>query len=228
MEELGRRFDAAAAEVAVIVVTPHNVHVEGHFAVVTAAHVGEWEVDGETRGGAPRAPTCRSSASRTAATIGRAGGDARSTGEPRCRSTSCARSASSSSPRRATCRSRSTSGWARRSRRCPGGVASDRERRHGHAHDCRRPVRLSTRRPRAYDAAAAGDPRLGPPRLPAARRAGRRRRRPTRSGSSSFCRVPLARKREQTSSRTWRRATSGCWWRRFRPRRRRATRPARP
>lgn len=47
MEELGRRFDASGAETA-IVVTPHNVHVEGHFAVVTAARVGEWEVDRET------------------------------------------------------------------------------------------------------------------------------------------------------------------------------------
>jgi aromatic ring-opening dioxygenase LigB subunit len=47
MEELGRRFDAAAVDTA-IVVTPHNVHVQGHFAVVTAAHVGEWEVDRET------------------------------------------------------------------------------------------------------------------------------------------------------------------------------------
>ena len=47
MEELGRRFDAAGAETA-IVVTPHNVHVEGHFAVVIAAQVGEWEVDRET------------------------------------------------------------------------------------------------------------------------------------------------------------------------------------
>jgi aromatic ring-opening dioxygenase LigB subunit len=47
MEELGRRFDAAVPDTA-IVVTPHNVHVERHFAVVTAAHVGEWEVDGET------------------------------------------------------------------------------------------------------------------------------------------------------------------------------------
>ena len=28
-----------------MVVTPHNVHVERHFAVVTAAHVGEWETD---------------------------------------------------------------------------------------------------------------------------------------------------------------------------------------
>ena len=44
MEELGRRFDAAAPDVAVVV-TPHNVHVERHFAVVTAARVGEWEVD---------------------------------------------------------------------------------------------------------------------------------------------------------------------------------------
>ncbi len=47
MEELGRRFDAAAPDVA-IVVTPHNVHVDGHFAVVTAARVGEWETDLET------------------------------------------------------------------------------------------------------------------------------------------------------------------------------------
>jgi aromatic ring-opening dioxygenase LigB subunit len=47
MEELGRRFDAAAVDTA-IVVTPHNVHVNRHFAVVTAARVGEWEVDRET------------------------------------------------------------------------------------------------------------------------------------------------------------------------------------
>jgi aromatic ring-opening dioxygenase LigB subunit len=46
MEELGRRFDAAAPDAA-IVVTPHNVHVDGHFAVVTAGHVGEWETDRE-------------------------------------------------------------------------------------------------------------------------------------------------------------------------------------
>jgi hypothetical protein len=44
MEELGRRFDAAAPEAA-IVVTPHNVHVEGHFAVVISARVAEHEVD---------------------------------------------------------------------------------------------------------------------------------------------------------------------------------------
>jgi aromatic ring-opening dioxygenase LigB subunit len=47
MEELARRFDAAGVETA-IVVTPHNVHVERHFAVVTAARVGTWEVDRET------------------------------------------------------------------------------------------------------------------------------------------------------------------------------------
>jgi aromatic ring-opening dioxygenase LigB subunit len=40
MNELGRRFGAAACDAAVVV-TPHNVHVEGHFAVVTAARVGE-------------------------------------------------------------------------------------------------------------------------------------------------------------------------------------------
>jgi aromatic ring-opening dioxygenase LigB subunit len=44
MAELGRRFEASAPEAA-IVVTPHNVHVEGHFAVVTAARVGPFEVD---------------------------------------------------------------------------------------------------------------------------------------------------------------------------------------
>jgi aromatic ring-opening dioxygenase LigB subunit len=41
MEELGRRCTADVA----IVVTPHNVHVEGHFAVITAARVGEHETD---------------------------------------------------------------------------------------------------------------------------------------------------------------------------------------
>ena len=35
LAELGRRFDAARPE-ATIVLTPHNVHVEGHFAVVLA------------------------------------------------------------------------------------------------------------------------------------------------------------------------------------------------
>jgi aromatic ring-opening dioxygenase LigB subunit len=46
MIELGRR---CMAEVA-IVLTPHNVHVEGHFAVVTAAKVGEHETDRELAG----------------------------------------------------------------------------------------------------------------------------------------------------------------------------------
>jgi aromatic ring-opening dioxygenase LigB subunit len=44
MDELGRRFEAAAPD-ATIVLTPHNVHVEGHFAVVTAARVGPLDVD---------------------------------------------------------------------------------------------------------------------------------------------------------------------------------------
>ena len=44
MEELGRRFDASGCGTAVVV-TPHNVHVEGHFAVVTAGRVGEHETD---------------------------------------------------------------------------------------------------------------------------------------------------------------------------------------
>jgi aromatic ring-opening dioxygenase LigB subunit len=44
MDELGRRFAAAAVDAAVVV-TPHNVHVEGHFAVVTAGRVGDVETD---------------------------------------------------------------------------------------------------------------------------------------------------------------------------------------
>lgn len=47
MEELGRRFEAATPDVAVVV-TPHNVHVEGHFAAITSSRVGEWETDRET------------------------------------------------------------------------------------------------------------------------------------------------------------------------------------
>ena len=42
MEELGRRFETTAPDAA-IVVTPHNVHVEGHFAVVVAGKVRAWE-----------------------------------------------------------------------------------------------------------------------------------------------------------------------------------------
>jgi aromatic ring-opening dioxygenase LigB subunit len=44
MEELGRRAAAAAPDIAVVV-TPHSVHVEGHYAVVTSAKVGEYETD---------------------------------------------------------------------------------------------------------------------------------------------------------------------------------------
>ena len=43
MEELGRRYDSGT----VVVVTPHNVHVEGHFAVAVSARVGEHVVDRE-------------------------------------------------------------------------------------------------------------------------------------------------------------------------------------
>jgi aromatic ring-opening dioxygenase LigB subunit len=43
MEELGRRVTPEIA----VVVTPHNVHVEGHFAVVTAARIGQHETDRE-------------------------------------------------------------------------------------------------------------------------------------------------------------------------------------
>jgi len=44
MEELGRRYDGQST---VIVVTPHNVHVEGHFAVAVSARIGEHEIDRE-------------------------------------------------------------------------------------------------------------------------------------------------------------------------------------
>jgi aromatic ring-opening dioxygenase LigB subunit len=43
MQELGRRCTSDTA----VVVTPHNVHIEGHFAVATAAHVGEHAIDHE-------------------------------------------------------------------------------------------------------------------------------------------------------------------------------------
>ncbi len=44
MVELGRRFDRAVVD-STVVVTPHNVHVEAHFAVVTAGRVGHVETD---------------------------------------------------------------------------------------------------------------------------------------------------------------------------------------
>jgi aromatic ring-opening dioxygenase LigB subunit len=55
MEELGRRFEAVAPDVAVVV-TPHSVHVDGHFAVVTAGRVGEWETDRELSAALLEAP----------------------------------------------------------------------------------------------------------------------------------------------------------------------------
>ena len=38
LEEIGRRFAAAAPET-IVVVTPHNVHMSGDFAVVATATV---------------------------------------------------------------------------------------------------------------------------------------------------------------------------------------------
>ena len=50
LEELGRRFDAADPE-AVIVLTPHNIHVEGAMAVITAGKLaGELKEGGARRG----------------------------------------------------------------------------------------------------------------------------------------------------------------------------------
>jgi aromatic ring-opening dioxygenase LigB subunit len=49
MEELSRRFAAAAPD-ATVVLTPHNVHVEGHFAVLVAANaagsLADWDAPG--------------------------------------------------------------------------------------------------------------------------------------------------------------------------------------
>lgn len=45
LQELGRRFSAATPD-AIVVVTPHNIHVEGHFAIVVSGRVAgslaEW------------------------------------------------------------------------------------------------------------------------------------------------------------------------------------------
>jgi hypothetical protein len=68
MEELGRRFAAAAPDVAVLV-TPHSVHVDGHFAVVTAGR-GSGRPTREPRRLSSRR-RCRSSGSRTTATTSR-------------------------------------------------------------------------------------------------------------------------------------------------------------
>ena len=45
MQELGRRYAAAVGGGTAVVVSPHSVHVEGHFAVAVPARVGEHEVD---------------------------------------------------------------------------------------------------------------------------------------------------------------------------------------
>ena len=46
MEELGRRAAATEPDVAVVV-TPHSVHVDGHYAVVTSGTIGEHQTDRE-------------------------------------------------------------------------------------------------------------------------------------------------------------------------------------
>jgi aromatic ring-opening dioxygenase LigB subunit len=59
LEELGRRFEAARPD-ATIVLTPHNVHVEGHFAVVVAGSLAgdasEWTDAEDTRVECPGDP----------------------------------------------------------------------------------------------------------------------------------------------------------------------------
>ena len=58
MEELGRRFAAAEPE-AVIVLTPHGIHVDGHFTVVRASGLAgdaaQW-TDADTRYDGPGEP----------------------------------------------------------------------------------------------------------------------------------------------------------------------------
>ena len=94
MEELGRRF-AAARPTAVIVLTPHGLHIDDHFAVVRSRRLegdaSQWSDSGERLRRAGRA---------------RARG---ATASPSCRWTGCRRSASPSARRpRATRRCRST------------------------------------------------------------------------------------------------------------------------
>ena len=55
MEELGRRAAATEPEVAVVV-TPHSVHVDGHYAVVTSGTVGEHKTDRATAAALLAAP----------------------------------------------------------------------------------------------------------------------------------------------------------------------------
>ena len=174
MEELGRRFDGGASPTSRSSSrrTPSTSKATSRSS--RPANVGEWETDRATAAALLDAPTCRSSASRTAAT------DAATAEFPLDWGTEIPLELPSRAEgrrrlrRRATGRSRSTSGSARRSPRCPGRVALIASADHGHAHDAGRPLRLPPggRRVRR---AAAGDPRLGPPRLPPARRARRAR-----------------------------------------------------
>ena len=118
MEELGRRCAAAAPEVAVVV-SPHSVHVAGHFAVVTAGKVGEWETDCALAAALLDAPLPILGVSY--------GGNDTATAEFPLdwgnRSAACLHRPAAGRRGRAgaTGHSRSTSGSARRSRRCPDG-----------------------------------------------------------------------------------------------------------
>jgi aromatic ring-opening dioxygenase LigB subunit len=115
-----------------VVVTPHSVHVEGHFAVVTAGRWGSGRPTRELAAALLEAPL-------PILGVSYGGNDPATAEFPLDWGTEVplefVRAPRSSSSRpRATGRSRSTSGSARRSRRCRAGRA-DRERRHGHAHD---------------------------------------------------------------------------------------------
>jgi aromatic ring-opening dioxygenase LigB subunit len=83
LEELGRRFDAAKPET-VVVITPHNIHVDGAMAVITAGKLkGELREGGAGRGAFdPNAgrnsvsleiPTDRALAQRALESLGAAG-----------------------------------------------------------------------------------------------------------------------------------------------------------
>ena len=171
MEELGRRCAAAAPEVAVVVYAA----LRPRRGPLRRRHGREGGGVGDRRRDSrPRSSRRDAADPRRLVRRQRPGEppSSRSTGEPRCRSTS------SRAPRVvvvAPARDRPLEEHLRLGEAIaalPGRVALIASADHGHAHDRGRPLRL---RPggSGLRRAAAGDPRLGPPRLPAARRARR-------------------------------------------------------
>ena len=224
MEELCRRCAATAPE-AVVVVTPHSVHVEGHFAVVTAGKVGEWETDSALAAALLEAPLPILGVSY--------GGNDTASAEfpldwgaevPLDVHPGAARGGRCTGPRPAA---RGSPPAGRGDRRASRPRRPDRERRPRPRARPRRPVRLRSRRSRLRRP-SAGDPRVGPARLPAARRHRRAGEGRLALAARSSSRARWERRRAPTSSRTPRRRTTGCSWRKFRRRRRAAIRQGFP